>query len=327
MNIDCSSRREETVTSQKCRVQSAELNVPRKYPFSNPLSAFRIEGITACLRRLLQLCVALCPFVAIPSLSSTNGALVAQAETQKVFGGGRRTVSVTWRNASDGVIKAAISTRQYQVGGSIVAPVDQTSWKTLEILPNQTLLENATLELPAVRAKTRFFVQWLQPTNVVAGLTEVWVYPTNLLHELKALANQTPLGIFDPQNRLKPLLDAADVELSDLLAISWKGFSGHLAIFGPFESKADFQEDLSDTIEQLAKRGVAVVWILPPDLTDKLRPSFYLVPAGKGAVVVVAPDLVADLPERPQAQLNLVDVCRLALHPKSFSLPLIAPRP
>src|SRR5262249_30459121 len=101
----------------------------------------------------------------------------------------------------------------------------------------------------------------------------------------------------------------------------------HLAIFGPSGSKSDIPENLPEAIEELAKRGTGAVWILPPDVTDGLQPSFYLLPIGKGAVAVVAPELVAGLAERPQAQINLVDICRLALHPKTSTLPLVPSQP
>jgi hypothetical protein len=43
------------------------------------------------------------------------------------------------------------------------------------------------------------------------------------------------------------------------------------------------------------------------------------------AVVVVQPELVANLPENPQAQLNLIYFCKLALRPQSSALPGLSP--
>jgi hypothetical protein len=72
----------------------------------------------------------------------------------------------------------------------------------------------------------------------------------------------------------------------------------------------------------LAKKGAAVVWIQPPpEKRDKLTPSFYSVPESTNAVVVVQPELVANLPDNPQAQLNLIYFCKLALQPEPFRLP------
>jgi hypothetical protein len=42
---------------------------------------------------------------------------------------------------------------------------------------------------------------------------------------------------------------------------------------------------------------------------------------GKAAVVIVQADVIANLPENPQAQLNLIQFARLALHPAPPRLP------
>jgi hypothetical protein len=261
------------------------------------------------------------PAFADQALLRTGGTatLVAQAEPQKFFGGGPRPVSVIWRNSGDSTANVPISIRLYQTSSSTAIPLSETHWKTLEILAGQTLLETATLDLPAVRAETRFLVQWLQASNVL-GSTEVWIYPTNQLDELRVLADGAPLGIFDPYNRLRPSLQAVNVDFADLETSGSQAFSGRLAIFGPFESKAEVREDLARVIESLARRGVSVVWIFPA-LEPILKPSFYLVPIGKGVVVVAAHYLAARLDQSPESQLNLVELCRLALHPKPFSLP------
>ena len=59
-----------------------------------------------------------------------------------------------------------------------------------------------------MKAETKFLVQWLEDSNSVIGRTEVLVYPTNLLHELKLLVDESEdnLGVLDPQNQLKPAL-------------------------------------------------------------------------------------------------------------------------
>ena len=41
-----------------------------------------------------------------------------------------------------------------------------------------------------------------------------------------------------------------------------------------------------------------------PQSGDKIWPSFYTVPENTNAVVMVHPELVADLPGNPQSQLN-----------------------
>jgi hypothetical protein len=103
-------------------------------------------------------------------------------------------------------------------------------------------------------------------------------------------------------------------------------FHGKLAIIGPFQSGAQMPEGLTSRLKALAGKGVAVVWIQPPPgKREELKPSFYTVAEGKGAVVLVQAALVANLAENPKAQLNLVRLARLALHPEPLRLPEPAP--
>jgi hypothetical protein len=166
----------------------------------------------------------------------------------------------------------------------------------------------------------------VEGTNKLAGTTEVLVYRPDLLKDLKPLAGEEPLGVFDPQNQLKPLLKAAGVECQDLEDTGLEDYHGKLAIIGPFLSKAQMPVEAGDKIKKMAMSGVAVVWVLPPpERRQEAKPSFYTVPEGKGSVVVVQAGLMANLPENPQAQLGLVHFARLALHPEPPRLPYLQP--
>ena len=192
-------------------------------------------------------------------------------------------------------------------------PVSEALWKRLQVLPGQTILESVILDFPSVSAETRFLIQWIQGSNQVVGTTEVLGYPTNLLRELKVLAGDEPLGVFDPQNRFKPALAAVGVEMVDLEVSGIARFVGKLAIVGPFANQPEMPEGLLVDIKALANKGAAVVWVQPPPLPrEPLKPSFFLVSHGKGTVAVVQQQLVSGLGERPQAQLNLLDLARAA---------------
>jgi len=178
------------------------------------------------------------------------------------------------------------------------------------------------LTFPAIKAETRFLVKWLEGTNAVIGTTEVSAYPATLLKELRGLAGDDPLGVLDPQNHLKPLLKAAAVEYDDMENRELEDYHGKLAIIGPFQSRAQMRERLTSRIKDLAGKGVGVVWIQPPpEKHEELKPSFYTVPEAKGAVVVVQASMVAKLADDAQAQLNLIELARLALHPAPPQLP------
>ena len=153
-------------------------------------------------------------------------------------------------------------------------------------------------------------------------------FATGTAKELKTLLGEENLGVLDPNDELKPLLKQNHVEFSDLGETALEDFQGKLAIIGPFLTKAQLREGLAQTIQKIARKGVAAVWIQPPPgPKDQIKPSFYVVPEGKGPVVVVQADLVVKLPENPKSQLNLVYFCKLALNPTPFSLPDLKTQP
>ena len=271
---------------------------------------------------------ALVLFLATLSPSAAHAQLQTQPnkEPQRVFAGEGRKITVKFCNPGGSAVTADLCTRLYQASSATAMPLGEAPWKKLEVLPGQTVLESASMNFPTVKAETRFVVQWVDGTDKLVGASDVLVYPPDLLKDLKPLAGQEPLGVFDPQNQLKPLLKAVAAEFQDLEDNGLEGYHGKLAIIGPFHFRAQMGESLPNRIKALAERGVAVVWIQPPpEKHKKLKPSFYVVPEGKGAVVVVESHLVSNLPENPQAHLNLVQFARLARHPEPPQLPHLTP--
>lgn len=257
-----------------------------------------------------------------PAPAGAQLQLLAAGEPQYVFAGAAQSVSLTWSNAADEPFAADIRAHVYQTTSATALELGDRWWKTLEVLPRQTVLESAPLEFPAVRAETRFLVQWLADTNRLLGATEVWVYPTNLLAELRLVAGVEPPGVFDPDNELKPLLKDARVPFVDLGEMTLAEFPGRLAIVGPFASRLELTPGLCQRVKLLAQHGASVVWLLPPPEPDSApAPSFYTVREANRAVVVVQAELVTHLASRPQAQLNLIYFCKLALKPEPFALP------
>jgi hypothetical protein len=125
-----------------------------------------------------------------------------------VFAGQARPITVVWRNISDKTVDTEIRARLYQTTSATAIPLSEKLWKKIEILPGQTVLESAQVDFPEVRAGTVFLIQWLEDTNRVIGKTEVLVYPTNLLKELKPLLGEDIPAVLDPNDELKPLLEA-----------------------------------------------------------------------------------------------------------------------
>jgi hypothetical protein len=251
--------------------------------------------------------------------------LVTNAGPQNVFFGAAENISVTFHNPGGQNFNGEIRARIYQASSATTVLISENPWKQLQVPADETVLESAALNFPAVKAKTKFLVQWLADTKVL-GMTPVLVYPTNLFQELQSLLGETNFGVFDPGNRLKPLLKAQGIKFVDLAETELGDFSGQLAVIGPFQSKAQMPDGLANRIETIARRNVAVVWIQPSQAKpDKLQPSFYIVQKKQTAVVIVQPELVSDLAENPQSQLNLIYFCKLALNPQLAVLPGLSP--
>lgn len=254
--------------------------------------------------------------------------LLPGEKPQRVFAGDARTISVMFHNLTETNCECEIRARILQASSSTAVLFSENPWKHLLVPADETVLETAQLGFPAVRAATKFLVQWIVNSNQVIGPTEVWVYPTNLFHDLKSLFGEDAVGVLDPNGDLKPLLKSNGVGFLDLGEMPLEDFGGKLAIIGPFQSKAQMREGLAQTIQRIARKGVAVVWLRPPTgPKEGIKPSFYVVPEGKGAVVVVQPELIADLSENPKSQLNLIYFCKLALNPAPAQLPDLSIHP
>jgi hypothetical protein len=269
----------------------------------------------------------------VPAGAAPRLQLVA-GEPQAVFAGTNRVLNLCWRNAGQTVNETEIHSRTMQLTSATAVCVGEAPWKKLQMLPGQTVLESAALDFPPVRARTRFLIQWCDGASNVLGATDVLVYPTNLLAELGVLMNhdENALGVYDPENELKPLLKNLKVGFVDLENMVAENFRGKLAIVGAFESKSPARTLTTSQINRLAKHGVAIVWMQPRADNSELereepQPTFYCVPADRVGTVVVQPETVAGLAGNPRSQLNLIFFCKLALHPQSPSLPVINNQP
>ena len=273
-----------------------------------------------------------CPLIGLlcawPVLAEAQLQLLADKEIQAVFAGDARDVSVMFHNPAQTNCELDFRVRISQASSSTAVPISENAWKRLLVPANETVLESARLDFPDVRAETKFIVQWTVNSNQVIGPTEVLVYPTNLLRELKSLLGEETFGVLDPNNELKSLLKSDGVEFLDLGEMALEDCTGKLAIIGPFHSKDQIREGLAQAVQRTARKGMAVVWLQPPSgAKADIKPSFYTVPEGRGAVVIVQPELVANLSDNPKSQLNLVYFCKLALNPAPQQLPNLFPQP
>jgi hypothetical protein len=256
-----------------------------------------------------------------PVMAGAQLQLAPDAEPQAVFAGDARNVTTVWHNAGDQTVSIDFRVRIFQTSSETAVLIADRPGRHLEVPAGETVLDSATLNFPAVKAESKFIVQWLENTNRVLGTTKVWVYPTNLLAALKPLAGDVALGVFDPANQLKPLLIQLKIDSVNLEDSNLEDFSGRLAIVGPFQSRSQARDGLAEQVRALAKRNVAVVWMQPPPKRcDRLSPSFYSIVEGTNAVIVAHNDLLPNLLDNPRSQLKLIYLCKLALRPEPHCL-------
>jgi hypothetical protein len=256
--------------------------------------------------------------------------LVTNGPPQCVFFGDARNITATFHNPGGQDFAQDVRTVVSQASSATSVQLGERPWKFLRVLPGQTVMESARLDFPSVRAETKFIVQWVEKSNHIIGRTEVLVYPTNLLNELKLLLdeNEDNLGVLDSHNQLKPVLKNSAIHFVDLAETEMDSFHGKLAIIMPSVPDDPEWRGLTDRVAKVAQKGTPVVWIqAPPSKHDKIWPTFFLVPENTNAVVMVHPELVADLAGNPQSQLNLIYFCKLALQPTSFHLPSLSTEP
>ena len=250
------------------------------------------------MNRALWLVAVLWPLAATAQIE-----LVSDAEPPAVFASQLQNLHITLRNAGDTLATNDVQILLYQLTSATSVPAGKARpWKRIEILPQQTVLETLPIEFPAVRSASRFRVEFSG-----IGSMEVLVYPGDLLKRLNALAGDQPLGIYDPEGQLKPLLKRAVVSSVDFeiestdskLAIVWSNAAS-----------------LPNSITSRVKTGMVVVWIRSSTI-----PTTYAVRRGNGVIVMAPTSTVRGLADSPLAQLNLIRDAELALEPDALRLP------
>jgi len=256
---------------------------------------------------------------------------VPAEEVLGLMGGGIHSVSNIWRNAGSNTVDAEVTVRLLQTTYATAVPISEKYWKRLRVLPQQTILESASIEFPAVKSETHFLIEWITDTHRVLGRTQVLLYPTHLLEELKLLVEDGDhsLGVLDPRQEIKPALTQAGVPFVSLVANELDAFKGRLLIIGPYPVEDNIElKEVKDGIARLSHKRKAIVWILSaPVKRSPIPASFYLVPEGTNSVVVARQDLVSDLGNNLQSQLKLIYLCEQALRPDPFRLSKLSNEP
>lgn len=239
-------------------------------------------------------------------------------QPQQVFAGGARTVEVRFRNPAAEPARVEVRLHLFQLTSATAAPVGgPRAWRTLTVSPGQTVVETASVELPAVRTATRFAARWLDASGRLLGVTELWAHPENLLDALGPLAGGRPIGLTEATATLRPVLVARGLAVAELKrAEDWQEFRGRLVFVaaGP----ESIQGELRLPSPQLArvKEGLAVVCLqTPPAISPPGPPWVERLRVGRGAVLLAPMSALAGLEQSAAAQAALVRLAELALAP------------
>ena len=120
---------------------------------------------------------------------------------------------------------------------------------------------------------------------------------------------------------MKPLLTREKIDYENLERVELEQFTGGLIIAGPFADTKQVPPRLGPRLSNLAARGVAAVWIQPPQHVRQSLPSWYCVRDQGKPIVVAQNTTVSGLADSPAAQLTLIEMVKAALHGKDFQLP------
>ena len=240
---------------------------------------------------------------------------IISTESPRVFSGSPSAIEVRFQNSTETMFESDVFMRIFQLSSSTAMPVtSRERWNTLKVLAHQTIVEHVRFQLPSVRAETRFEIRWSDSQGTVMGTTAIDAYPTNVLAKLTGFCAAKELGVFDPESRLKPLLDAAGVEFVDVGQSTFEDFRGRLMIA--------FLNDPGQhaRLFKMLRRGVNIVLISVKAEEDSSE-NFVTVNRSREACwALVHPRAVGVLKTDVASQLRLISIARLVTNTNHYDL-------
>ncbi len=264
-----------------------------------------------------------CVLIAI-LLSSSSGLAEIRISPFKAaplfaFPGGD-TIEVVLSTSASNSFEGNVQIRVYQCSSATIMPIGPLkAWKKIELPSGQRTIETVAIDYPSVSSETIFQVHFFDDAKTVVGRITVHVLPRDLLKQLSTLCGKNPVGIYDPENQLKPMLGKLEVEFEDLEDDArFDSFHGNLLLAGPFSSSEKISDNLRGRISTKAKESCSVVWMLPPQLQVPFDSVFVL--KANGSEVVLHDTAFKDLAHSASAQFTLLRSAQLALDPDKLSL-------
>ncbi|MFN7139814.1 MAG: hypothetical protein ACK4UN_10785 [Limisphaerales bacterium] len=125
----------------------------------------------------------------------------------------------------------------------------------MQLLPAQTILEEATVSLPDVTTPTHFLIQAIDAKRDVIGSTQVLAFPRNYLLAIEKLSGKGGVGLYDPSELFSSLAREVGLAHTHLEEdVPFKGRLG-LVISGENDTAAN------RVVESLGQRNIPCVWM------------------------------------------------------------------
>jgi len=266
------------------------------------------------VRNFLQTNTLAC-LLLVASAALTNAAESLEFTThhQVVFGGHRQSVSFTLRNATAAAVTETLHHRLFQLSHRLYAPVgDGVKWREITLPAKATRSLKLAIEIPAVKARTRFKLALFAGNESRLGVIEITALPDNLLDPLQSLAKRERVGLWDPADQLRPALEKLEIHPVKLVT-RWNAedFAGDLVIAVHAKSDRDRLEEKNATFAALKRRGRSVLCLLKDYRADLPLPLIATGDARDGTLVFAPLAEVAAL-ESAAAQLRLSQLLEFA---------------
>lgn len=161
-------------------------------------------------------------------------------------------------------------------------------------------------------------VQWITDGTKALGAEPVEVVSPDALRELGALAGDLPILLHDPENALKPALEQAGVEFTDLQQTPAIANDTRLAVIGPFSAPSDKTSLLPVALRKALRQVPAVIGPCESSESPLLRGRVVEVTRDAGRVEVRFPSgFLRDPATNARSQLRLIELARLSLQSDS----------
>lgn len=227
-------------------------------------------------------------------------------EHQVLFGGMPQEVRLRIENRSDANEQQSLQYRLFQLAHRLYAPLGPgVRWIEVDLPATAVRSQALQLDLPSVRAKTRFKLAIFGNNETRLGTVDLTVLPKDLLEPLKQLAGRNLIGLWDPEDHLRPALDKLEIQPVNL-STRWnvEDFAGDFIISVHGKKDRDRLDEKNASFAVLKRRGKSVLCLLADPRKDAPLP---LIAAGSdrdGNLVYAALSEVAAL-ETAAAQLRL----------------------